>query len=123
MKSILDDMARRKIQRPVTLIWGARDPGGLYMLAAVDKWKKQWPDFKFIPALSDVPADVLPGAFGGRVDEALQAHCSQLTGHVVYCCGSPPMVTAVRAAAVSAGLAPADFHADVFVPGPAAAPA
>ena len=119
VKSILDDMMKRRIQRPITLIWGAREPGGLYLLAAVEKWSNQWPDFRFIPALSDVPAEVLPGAFAGRVDQALAALCTDLNGHVVYCCGSPPMVTAVRNCAAAQGLAAADFHADVFVPGPA----
>ena len=127
VKSLLDDMAKRRVQRPITLVWGAREPGGLYLLDAVAKWQKQWPDFRFVPALSDVPADAvqatLPGAFSGRVDQALLALCPDLAGHVVYCCGSPPMVTAVRHAAQAAGLAPADFHADVFVPGPATAPA
>lgn len=123
VKSILDDMLKRRIQRPITLVWGARASGGLYLLAAVERWKKQWPDFRFIPALSDAPADAIADAFSGRVDQALQAHCPALAGHVVYCCGSPPMVSAVRATAAEAGLAPADFHADVFVPGPAAAPA
>jgi CDP-4-dehydro-6-deoxyglucose reductase/terephthalate 1,2-dioxygenase reductase component len=119
VKSILDDMAKRRVQRPITLVWGAREPGGLYLLNAVDRWKKQWPDFRFIPALSDVPAGMLPDAFAGRVDQALQAHCPDLAGHVVYCCGSPAMVTAVRNTAHAAGLLPVDFHADVFVPGPA----
>lgn len=122
VKSILDDMLKRRVQRAITLVWGAREPGGLYLLAAVDRWKKQWPDFRFIPALSDVPADVLPGAFAGRVDQALHAQCPDLTGHVVYCCGSPPMVTAVRNTAHTAGLAQGDFHADAFVPGPASTP-
>jgi len=120
VKSLLDDMMKRRIGRPITLIWGARDPSGLYLLTAVDKWKKQRPDFRFIAALSDVPADVLPGAFGGRVDQALAAHCADLAGHVVYCCGSPPMVAAVRSTAIASGLDAGDFHADVFVPGPAA---
>lgn len=123
VKSILDDMHKRRIQRPIILVWGAREPGGLYLLDAVDRWKKQWPYFRFIPALSDAPADALAGVFSGRVDQALQVHCPALAGHVVYCCGSPPMVSAVRATAAEAGLAPADFHADVFVPGPATAPA
>lgn len=121
VKSILDDMVKRRIQRPITLVWGARETGGLYLLPAVDRWKKQWPDFRFIPALSGASVDALEGAFAGRVDRALHAHCPSLADHVVYCCGSPPMVAAVRNTAHAAGLAPADFHADVFVPGPATA--
>jgi CDP-4-dehydro-6-deoxyglucose reductase/terephthalate 1,2-dioxygenase reductase component len=122
VKSILDDLLKRRARRPVTLIWGARDAAGLYLLPAVARWQKQWPDFRFIPALSEGPAQDPSGAFAGRVDQALRASCPDLSGHEVYCCGSPPMVAAVRAAAAEGGLRPADFHADVFVPGPSAPP-
>jgi CDP-4-dehydro-6-deoxyglucose reductase/terephthalate 1,2-dioxygenase reductase component len=118
VKSILDDMVKKRVQRDITLVWGARDASGLYLRPAVDRWQKQWPGFRFIPALSDVPADAAGDAFLGRVDEAVNARCGDLAGHVVYCCGSPPMVSAVRAAALGKGLAAEDFHADVFVPGP-----
>ncbi|HZX85027.1 MAG TPA: 2Fe-2S iron-sulfur cluster-binding protein [Reyranella sp.] len=122
VKSILDDMAKRRVQRDITLIWGAREPDGLYMPAAVEKWRKQWPQFRFVAAISDAPTANVPDAFAGRVDEALQATCLDLAGHVVHCCGSPGMVAAVRATALDSGLEPSDFHADVFVPGPAAVP-
>lgn len=125
VKSLLDDLMKRRVERPLALVWGARDASGLYLPAAVERWKKQWPQLRYVPALSDMPADAaqpaVPGTFAGRIDEALHAGFPQLAGHVVYCCGSPPMVAAVRAAALAAGLAAADFHADVFVPGPAEA--
>lgn len=123
VKSIIDDMLKRRVKRPVTLIWGARDAAGLYLRQAVERWQKQWPDFRFVPVLSGLPAENVGDAFAGRVDQALQAHCPDLSGHEVYCCGSPPMVAAVRVAAANGGLAPTDFHADVFVPGPASQPA
>ena len=123
VKSILDDMLKKRVQRDITLIWGAREPGGLYLRAAVERWQKQWPGFRFVAALSDVPAGAADDAFAGRVDQALQATCADLAGHVVYCCGSPPMVSAVRAAATGKGLSSEDFHADVFVPGPSSTPA
>ncbi len=125
VKSIIDDMIKRRVNRPVMLIWGAREPSGLYLRAAVERWQKLWPDFRFIAALSDVSPDAAENvgdAFAGRVDQALRASCTGLAGHVVYCCGSPPVVAAVRAAAADNGLAGEDFHADVFVPGPSAGP-
>ncbi len=124
IKSILDDMAKRRIERPVTLIWGARRAEGIYLRSAAAKWQRQWPtSFRFIAALSEEAAegtDHTEDAFAGRVDQALQAHCPDLAGHELYCCGSPGMVQAVRDLAVrQLGLAVADFHADVFVEGPA----
>lgn len=122
VKSILDDMLRRRIQRSITLIWGAREWQGLYWRAAVQRWQKQWPDFRFIPALSGGSTGASSDAFAGRVDDALRASFADLTGHEIYCCGSPVMVKAVRDAAVrDRGLASTHFHADVFVPGPAEA--
>jgi NAD(P)H-flavin reductase len=54
------------------------------------------------------------------VDQALATHCPALAGHELYCCGAPGMVNAVRDMAVQrCGLDAADFHADVFVDGPA----
>src|SRR5690606_25692320 len=72
VKSILDDMMRKRIKRPITLIWGVNDAGGLYMLPAIDRWRRQWPDFRFVPAISGATAPEVANAFSGRVDEALQ---------------------------------------------------
>ncbi|WP_295852968.1 FAD-binding oxidoreductase [uncultured Xylophilus sp.] len=116
VKSILDDIARRKIVRPIALVWGARDPSGLYLPAAVEKWRRQWPDFVYVPALSEAAADAVPGAFAGRADDALRGRFDSLAGCVMHCCGSPAMVAAVRVAALEKGLSVDDFHADVFVP-------
>ena len=118
VKSILDDWARRKVSRDITLIWGARDTPGLYLPSAVDRWRKAWPGLRYVPALSEV-GDPGTGIFAGRVDQALQAHCPNLAGHVVYACGSPLMVEAVRQAALRAGAQACDVHADAFVAGPA----
>ncbi|GAA4352696.1 CDP-6-deoxy-delta-3,4-glucoseen reductase [Variovorax defluvii] len=119
IQSILDDMAKRRIERPITLIWGARRAEGIYLRSAVAKWQRRWPDsFRFVAALSE--EDGVEEAFAGRVDEALHTHCPDLADHTVYACGSPGMVQAVRELAVQRlGLAAADFHADVFVEGPA----
>ena len=121
VKSLIDDMAKRRIARPITLIWGARQAEGIYLSAAVARWQRQWPDFRFVAALSEDTTQAPDGAFAGRVDEALAAHCRDLAGHEVYACGSPGMVQAVREMARRCGHNTANFHADVFVDGPAAA--
>jgi NAD(P)H-flavin reductase len=48
VKSILDDMLKRRIDRPVTLIWAARQAEGIYLRAAVARWQKQWPQMRFV---------------------------------------------------------------------------
>ncbi|RYY86235.1 MAG: 2Fe-2S iron-sulfur cluster binding domain-containing protein [Comamonadaceae bacterium] len=122
VKSLLDDLVKKKIERPVTLLWGGRDAGGLYLLSAVERWQKLLPGFRFVPVLEDAAAAQALQGFHGRVDAAIRAECGSLAGHEVYCCGSPAMVAAVKKACVDGqGLDPHRFYSDVFVEGPAVA--
>jgi CDP-4-dehydro-6-deoxyglucose reductase/terephthalate 1,2-dioxygenase reductase component len=121
VKSLLDDLVRKRVQRPVTLIWGGRDQAGLYLLSAVERWKKTLPGFTFVAALEDAAQAAALGGFHGRVDAAVRAQAETLAGHEVYCCGSPPMVAAVKTVCLEQrGVDPHHFFSDVFVPGPAA---
>lgn len=122
VKSLLEDMAKKGIRRPITLIWGGRNRDGLYLPAAVERWRKLWPQFTYLPAVEDAADAQALGGFHGRVDDAVRAHApAALDTHEVYCCGSPVMVAAVRRACVDErGLDPHHFFSDVFVPGPAA---
>jgi len=117
IKSVLDDLAKRKVQRDITLIWGARNPSGLYLPSAIDKWRKVWPQFRYIAAITDL-GDMPADAHAGRVDDALRTHFGNLHDHVVHCCGSPSLVQSVRTAASDMGLLAQDFHADVFATSP-----
>lgn len=122
VKSLLDDLVKKRVRRPVTLIWGGRNRGGLYLLSAVERWRMQLPGFCFLPAVEDAADAQALGGFHGRVDQALRAHCTTLEGWEVYCCGAPAMVAAVRqACVVERGLDAQHFYSDAFVPGPAAA--
>lgn len=120
VKSLLDHMAKQGVRRQVTLLWGGRDAQGLYLTGAVERWRSLWPDFRFVPVIENAADAARLGAFHGRVDEALRQQVPALAGHEVYCCGSPPMVAAVRAVCTGAlGLQAQHFYSDVFVPGPA----
>lgn len=120
VKSLLDDMLKKGIKRSVTLVWGGRNRGGIYLMGAVERWQKLMPGFQFIAAVEDAAdAQTLQG-FHGRVDDAVRARFESLEGHEVYCCGAPPMVAAVRkVCTLERGLDPHHFFSDVFVPGPA----
>ncbi len=121
VKSLLDDLVKKKIARPVTLVWGGRNRNGLYLLPAVERWQKLLPGFRFLPAVEDAAEAQALGGFQGRVDEAVRAEFPSLAGHEVYCCGAPAMVTAVRKVCVEErGLDAHHFFSDAFVPGPAA---
>lgn len=121
VKSLLDDMVKKGVKRPVTLVWGARDRKGIYLLSALERWQKLLPGFTFVPALGDAEDAKALSGFHGRLDDAVRHLFPALGGHEVYCCGSPAMVSSVRKVCVEErGLMPQHFFSDVFVPGPAA---
>lgn len=122
VKSMLDDLVKRGIRRPATLLWGARRAEHFYLRSAVERWQKMLPGFRFVAALTgeEAPPEGLD-AFRGSVPQALAAEFPSLADHELYCCGSPGMVAAVREQALQHGLAPQDFHSDVFVTGEAVA--
>src|SRR5215207_1645246 len=51
--SIIEDAARKGIQRDMTLYWGARRRDGLYS-ELPHKWARENPRFKYVPVLSEV---------------------------------------------------------------------
>lgn len=121
VKSLLDDLAKRKSSRPVTLVWGSRDADGLYLRANLDKWIRSLPNFRAVFAIESPQDARTMNAVCGRVDDALCSASIDLTGADVYCCGAPAMVSAVRAVCVhTKGLPLQRFHSDAFVVGPAA---
>jgi len=118
VKSLLDDLARRKSSRPIALVWGARDKAGLYLLQHVTKWERSLPNFRFTAAIELEDEAQLLNAFNGRVDAAVRSLAADPPFGEVYCCGSPAMVSAVKVACSEAlGIGTSQFHADVFVSG------
>lgn len=121
VKSLLDDLLKKGVRRPVTLVWGGRNRAGLYLPAAVERWTKSLTEFCFVAAIEDASEAQALGAFHGRVHDAVRMQFTDLSAYEVYCCGSPVMVQAVRKACVEErGLNSKQFFSDVFVPGPAA---
>lgn len=119
VKSLLDDMAKQKSSRPITLIWGSRDLAGLYLLPHVEKWRKSLSSFQFVAAIEVATEPQSFEVFRGRVDAAIQSMAETLICKEVYCCGSPAMVAAVKAVCLDMmKIEPAKFHADEFILNP-----
>ena len=120
IKSIIDAIIKRGIERPMTLFWGSRDPSGLYAAEVVAKWQRQRPALRYEPVVSD-PVDA--SAWAGRrglVHQAVLDSFESLSGFDVYACGAPVMVQALRTALQEQRGLPAErFFSDSFVSSPA----
>lgn len=115
IKAILEDVFRRKqTARPMTLYWGGRRSRDLYLADLAAKWAQQYPNFRFVPVLSEPDGD-----WAGRtgfVHRAVMEDFPSLAGHEVYACGVPVMINAARADFVNQCALPGDaFFCDAFV--------
>ena len=117
IKSILEDAFRRGIRRPMSLYWGVREPGDLYLLEQVRQWQADHGHFQFVPVVSeDVPESLWSGR-RGLVHQAILSDFQDLTGFEVYVCGSVQMVATAVPAFLAQGLASDACFSDAFVSG------
>lgn len=120
IKSIIDHLVRRSIERHITLFWGVRAPDGLYAPEVIARWLRSRPDMRYEPVISDGDAGQEWTGRRGLVHESVLASFDSLQNWDVYACGAPPMVQAVRLACIDRlGLPPDRFFNDSFVIGPA----
>jgi len=96
IKSIIEQMQTKKIERPIELYWGGRRPSDLYLSDLCKNWEQEIPNFKYIPVISD---DLREDAWRGRtgfVHQAVIDDHPSLKDFQVYACGAPVMVNAAR---------------------------
>ena len=96
IKSIIEQMQAKKIQRPIHLYWGGRRPGDLYLNDLCQAWEKEISDFKYIPVISDALAEDGWQGRTGFVHQAVMVDHPDMQDFQVYACGAPVMVNAAR---------------------------
>jgi 3-phenylpropionate/trans-cinnamate dioxygenase ferredoxin reductase subunit len=107
--SIARAALRENPRRPIVLVVGGKDIDGLYMGAAA-RMVGGMRNVTIIPVIDKLSAGVARMVLQGRPTD----HLPPLEPNdIVYACGAPPMVEAVRERAKEGG---ATFYADPFVP-------
>ena len=115
IKAILEHMQAQGINRPVSLYWGGRRPGDLYLDAWVQEQCRQMPHLRYVPVISDAqPEDQWTGRTG-FVHLAVLQDQPDLSGHEIYACGVPVMVESAKRDFVAQARLPEEaFFADSF---------
>ncbi len=115
IKAIIEHASHHKMERPMTLYWGARNRAGLYMHELAETWADALPGFKYVPVLSDNPAEDDWRGRTGLVHQAVIDDLPDLSACQVYACGAPAMIDAARKDFVDACRLPEEeFFADSF---------
>ncbi len=118
LKSILDDALNKGINRPVSYIFGARSQQDLYCLDEMHALAEKWPsNFKFIPVLSEEPADSNWTGKRGFVTDYIDDNVLgfPVSESHAYLCGPPPMIDAVLVKLDSASVSLDNIHYDKFL--------
>jgi propane monooxygenase reductase subunit len=101
--------------RPAVYYYGARRPDDLFHVEELEGLAERLPDFRFIPALSEVGADEngWKGEKGLITDvvDRLEGDVSEVEAYV---CGPPPMVEAAIALLERRGVPESQIHFDKF---------
>jgi Na+-transporting NADH:ubiquinone oxidoreductase subunit F len=94
VRSILYDMAERKINRKAMFLFGATSRKDLFLVDEMRELEKALPNFKYIPALSKPePEDNWDGE-SGLITDVASKYIQSGDKTEAYLCGSPAMINA-----------------------------
>ena len=94
IRSILFRLRELGMKREVKYFFGARSVRDLYYTEEFLELEKEFPNFKYIPALSEpLESDNWKGEVG-LITDVLDRNVGDLSGHEGYLCGSPGMIKA-----------------------------
>ena len=107
---------RGPAQRKLLVLYGARDAAEIASASALQQWAAQDARLKFVPVLSEEPADSAWQGLRGTAVDALQAQRADFFGATAYLCGPPPMVEAAKKILLAKGVDATDMYHDRFAP-------
>lgn len=94
IRSILYYLKDRGMNRKVKYFFGAKSKRDLYMTEEFEALQKEYPNFEYIPALSEpLPEDNWTGEVG-LITNVVDKFAGDLSEAEAYLCGSPGMINA-----------------------------
>lgn len=112
IKAIVEHVLHQRMERSMTLYWGAREPAGLYLPELPRRWAAEHENCRYVPVV-EAPDPDWQGR-RGLVHQAVLEDYGDLSDHQVYACGAPLMIDAARRDFVAHGLPEEEFFADAF---------
>ncbi|HTN65655.1 MAG TPA: phenol 2-monooxygenase domain-containing protein [Burkholderiaceae bacterium] len=114
-RSMILDLLEEGLQHPITLVYGARNQQELYYHREFLELAAKYPQFSYVPALSDEPADSDWQGFHGFVHEAAKDKFdNDFRGRKAYLCGPPLMIEACITTLMQGRLFERDIYTEKF---------
>jgi CDP-4-dehydro-6-deoxyglucose reductase len=112
IKAMLEGLMDDPDCPPVSLYWGARTVGDLYLHDVIPGWRPRLYDFNYVPVLSRASA---PNCRSGYVQDVILADFDDLSEHGIYLCGSPVMIADALPALLDRGAVRERIYTEGFV--------
>lgn len=114
IRSIANHLAGLGMPRRFYYFFGARTTKDLFFMEEFTELEKKYPNFKFIPALSEPsPEDKWNGEVG-LITEVAERYLDQLDKIEAYLCGPPPMIDAAQILLANKGVKKANIYFDKY---------
>jgi phenol hydroxylase P5 protein len=113
---MITDLLEQGDDRPITLVYGQRTLAELYYDAELRALAAAYPQFTYVPALSDEPQETAWGGERGFVHEVAKRQLDgNFSGRKAYLCGPPPMVEACISTLMQGRLFERDIYTEKFI--------
>lgn len=114
-RSMILDLLEQGSTKPITLVYGARTRDELYYHEAFEALAARYPNFTYVPALSNEPEGSSWSGFRGFVHDAAKEHFdNDFRGHKAYLCGPPVMIDACITTLMQGRLFERDIYTEKF---------
>ncbi|WP_273779043.1 NADH:ubiquinone reductase (Na(+)-transporting) subunit F [Acinetobacter sp. GSS19] len=115
-QSMILDLLESGDTRTIYLFQGARDLAELYNRDLFEQLVKDYPNFRYIPALNAPKAEEEWNGFTGFVHEAVADYFeNRCAGHKAYLCGPPVMIDSAISTLMQSRLFERDIHTERFL--------
>lgn len=115
-RSMILDLLEAEAATPITLVYGQRTRAELYYHDEFESLTREYPHFRYVPALSHEPEGSDWQGFRGFVHEAAKAHFdNDFRGHKAYLCGPPLMIDACISTLMQGRLFENDIYHEKFI--------
>lgn len=116
IKALLEQALRDGVCRDVVYLFGARTQRDLYSVEEMNALARAWPTgFRFVPVLSEEPANSGWSGRRGMVTEHLNDVAFNVPTRHAYMCGPPPMLDAALGILARLGVPQQRIHFDKFL--------
>ena len=113
-KSMIEEQLENGCTEQISLFHGARNQEDLYYADLFREYEQKYPNFKYVPVLSDPNVENWEGETGYVGDAAIKLFDKNFMGHKAYLCGPPAMIESTITALFQGRLFEKDIYTEKF---------